>query len=129
MYLEREYDWFKSSSISGVELEKLGNNLVSHVLNHIGMMRYSRSGIKVFDITESEVGKLTDASIKVLKGVTPREGLAKYRVSIGELIESVLNIKGKNKSNVVSDSLKDTFARELQKFTREVIYFDEIWEL
>lgn len=129
MELTREYGRFNIDTFQGVDLERLGKGLIYQILTHFGMERYDRVGIKDFDLSKSEVGKLTDECSKVLMGVNPRDGIREYRETIKGLIEVVLKLETSNLENSVTVSLKKSFARELQRFTREVVEFDELWEL
>lgn len=120
---------FDITEYKGVDLEKLGTALVEHVIRHVGMIRYDRSGIKVFDITESEVGTLSDKVIKIVRGVGPVEGVVGYRKSILGLLNTIDSLEGVREKGSVVRSLQQVVVEELRMFAREFLFFEGLWEL
>lgn len=129
MLVRRGLDDFNVREYGGVELERLGNNLVENILRHVGMKRYERSGIKLYDITDYDIGNLMDAVIKVNKGIDKKEGLRDYQTSIKNLLEVIKSMEGQRVKGSVVTSLRMSILEEIKLFKRENINFDDIWEL
>lgn len=127
--VHREIKNFDVGKYGGVDLERLGKALVEQVIRHFGMMRYEKSGIKVYDITDSEMGKLSDKVLTVFRGIKRSEGIAVYRREITGLLRVVGELEGKKVRGSVVDSLRKAVAEEIKIFSREFIHFEGLWEL
>lgn len=114
---------------SGVDLERLGNTIIEHILRHIGMKRYERSGIKVFDITDSDLGKMTDASLTIYKGVNTSDGIDIYRQRLLELLKVLSDLEGSGEGGSIVTSLRSVIIDEVKMMEREEINLEELWVL
>ena len=125
----KEIRGFDVSGYGGVDLDRLGKSVVEHIIRHFGMVRYVKSGIKLYDISDKEMGVLSDCILHVLRGVDPLEGVTIYRKAVEDLLHAVADLEGKNGKGSVVDSLKREVAEEVKIFSRELVHFDGLWEL
>lgn len=120
---------FKVQDYTGKELERLGENINELVLRHIGMKRYERSGIKVYDISAKELGELIDGVIAINKGVEVEKGEKEYQRNLRGLLNTVGGLKGERVRDSVVHSLKTSVVEELKLFRRENIMLEDLWEI
>lgn len=124
------YKKFKVNQYEGTELESLGNQIVQHILNHIGMIRYTKTNVKYFDFTPGELGQLTEKASIVLTGVSVHKGLAEYRRVVNDLVIYIQEMQTeKNRKDSVKESLRKSVAMELKRFMNENIDFEHLWEI
>lgn len=127
--VSKEIRDFDVTAYGGVDLERFGKVLVEHVIRHFGMMRYEKSGIKIYDISDSEMGILSDRVLSILKGVDPGEGVSVFRREIEGLLQEVSDLVGVREKGSVVDSLRQVVAEEVKIFSQEFIHFEGLWEL
>jgi len=124
------YNNFSVNNYTGADLEKLGVKLVQQVLNHIGMIRYNKTKIKEFDFNPKEIGQITDISYRVLSGVNIYKGLADYRLTMQDLVETIRDMKSSGQvKDSVKVSMRNSVATELRRFMSENLNFEEIWDI
>ena len=130
MSMQAVYRNFDVYQYSGTDLERFGKGIVKHVLNHVGMIRYVQSDMKVFDLTAGALGYLMDATNDVVDGLSVEKGLQDYQKRIQDLLNLIENFDlHKTGSNSVRRSLHETIAIEIKKFKRETINFEEMYEV
>lgn len=124
-----EYEKFVEMGRTQREYEDLGNHLVEHILNHVGMLRYDKSKMKDFDLDGSEVGLLTDTGIGILKGINGEMKEEQFKRHITTAIEYVDEMGLGSGDRSVKESLKNAFKNEIRRRVVQNIDYNNLWEL
>jgi len=129
MDILKEYEKFVEQGRDMREYRDLGVHIVTHILNHVGMLRYDKSKMKDFDLNNSDVGILSDSGISILEGINGEVTDDVLKRNIRDTLEMVDMLESGLGERSVTESLKKSFKNEIRRRVVQEIDYSNLWEL